>query len=386
MQARLRALYVWMIDSSSTLPVIPPTAGLTPPSPQSSPTLPQIPPIVGPPVDIASTHPIEVDSFPCLEFDIDEASNIIEVEAPTVATELPPVDFASETVLEAETLLSPHVHVASAPGGAYEVRQSLAERPHGSVLLCWDSERQRKVIVKMRRLGTLRPAQRELIEARLLREADIGKNFEDPRIPTTIDLWRAGDNKLFWVRDFAPGESVATHLRQNGPMPAHQALRVFEQIVRALNVVHDAGVVHRDLHPEHVVLGPEGEVRLIGFGWARVPQSALTSPGALIGVPGYISPEIALGRIPEPASDQFAAGTLLFELLTGWRPFADGDFYRAMRRVIEEDTPSLRNCGVNVPPSVERLVRRLHEKKPGNRYLDPRELVDDVRRARVHVS
>lgn len=349
--------------------------------------IPQVGPATPPPSDFATTEEVSIELLPALDFEIEIDEDFASFEAPTIANgRRPPLDFVTETGLEAETLELPRVKVGTSPGGTYEVRHAISEGPYGAVFVCWDAQRQQKVIVKMRRLRGLQRHRRDAVETRLLREADIGRDVQHPSIAKTLDVWRAGETKVVLVRELAEGDSLSTYLGRNGPMPPHQALRAFEAITGGLCALHTAGVVHRDLHPDHVIVGPEQQITLIGFGAARAPGSAMTSPGALIGTPGYMSPEVACGKVATPASDQFSAGTLLFEMLTGWRPFADAEMYRAMRRVLEEETPSLRSCGVVVPPSVERLVNRLHEKSPANRFRDEREWLDHVRRARTHVS
>jgi hypothetical protein len=152
--------------------------------------------------------------------------------------------------------------------------------------------------------------------------------------------------------------------------PLAEALEVAGGVAAGLAYAHAAGIVHRDLKPENVLLPDEGGVKVADFGLAKAltgNQTVATAPGTLLGTPGYLAPEAVAGEVPGPAADVYALGVVIFELVSGRRPFADPDLAAVFRRQLTEAAPRLGTVAPGVPAGLEALVAACLEREPGRR-------------------
>ena len=183
------------------------------------------------------------------------------------------------------------------------------------------------------------------------------------------------------------GETLSARLRR-GPLAPPEALDLAEDLLSALGALHEAGVVHRDVKPSNLFLTPHGG-KLVDFGLARelpgdVARSVgtttdLTSPGLIIGTPGYMAPEQILGQAVDARADLFAAGIVLYEALTGRRPFPGDTAVAALSGALYEDPPPL--VGSPALLALDAPIRRALAKKPGERYASAREMAEALRGA-----
>jgi len=180
----------------------------------------------------------------------------------------------------------------------------------------------RRVAVKLqdgRVMATADPAGRE----RFLREGRTTAAFSHRHAVTVFDAGEdAGD--LYIVMEFVDGPSLADHLARNGPLPVDEMVRISRQVLSALAAAHSAGIVHRDVKPANILIGADGDTKLADFGIAKRFDdlgAAVTSTGMVIGTPRYLAPEQALGHVATPATDVYAMGVVMFEMLIGQLPF-----------------------------------------------------------------
>jgi hypothetical protein len=228
---------------------------------------------------------------------------------------------------------------------------------------------------------------------RFLREARAAAAVTHPNIATVHEIGES-DGRIFIAMELVEGRTLRAALA-GGPLAVPTAVGVALQIARALAKAHDADVVHRDLKPENVVLGEDLHVKLLDFGLAKVRVSAAPSSGSLetatresilVGTPAYMPPEQARGLRVTPASDVFAFGVMLYEMVTGRRPFA-GTSVADLMIAIDRDTPAPASTLVaDVPPALDRIIARCLEKEPEGRYPDARALGDELSRVAAELE
>lgn len=253
-------------------------------------------------------------------------------------------------------------------GGRYTVQERLGAGAMGAVFRAVDAKAGREVAIKVLHAHV---ADAEL-RARFAREARLLHQIDHPGVVRALD-WIADSDGTALVMELVPGESLRARLDRDGPLPVEEARRLGAAIFDALAAAHAAGVVHRDVKPGNVVLapGPDGAPtpRLLDFGLATsAAVTALTETGTLLGTPAYMAPEVLAGDDADARSDQYSAGCLVYEMLSGARPFADhkgGDLYLAIRDL--EPTP-IATLRPDAPPDLVAAVTRAMAKRPGARY------------------
>ena len=258
---------------------------------------------------------------------------------------------------------------AMAPGhviaGRYRIDARLAEGGMGEVFRATHVELGRPLAIKVMRPELSRDP--EFVE-RFRREAMTASRLGHPHIVDIIDSG-SEDGQFYFVMEFLSGRTLTSRIA-DGPMPVADALELVSQVAQALDVAHRAGVVHRDLKPDNViVLERHGRpfVKLVDFGVAKLvaPQDRqITSHGLIIGTPQYMSPEQASGLPVSAQSDIYSLGLILFELLTGERPLKGETTALVMAAHISQTAPEL---PAKVPPGLRTLVARMLAKKPEER-------------------
>ncbi|HUQ88122.1 MAG TPA: protein kinase [Vicinamibacterales bacterium] len=259
---------------------------------------------------------------------------------------------------------------AGASVGPYQIVRQLGAGGMGVVWLAEDTRLHRKVALK-----TVKGTDAETTEGRqrLMREARAAASLNHPHIATVHDVLDVEGNVVV-VFEYVEGETLSARL-QRGPMSVTETVEVAWQLADALAAAHAQGVIHRDLKPSNVVLGPESRAKVLDFGIARmVPAGADMSAsvpgtigGGLVGTPGYAAPEQYLSRNVDGRADLYALGVIIFEMITGRRPFPSNDAVMLATAVLRDEAPKLSGTGMWVPPSLERLVGRLLEREASRR-------------------
>jgi serine/threonine-protein kinase len=210
---------------------------------------------------------------------------------------------------------------------------------------------------------------------RFLREAEIGRTLNHPNI---VRIFERGNvlGVPYFTMELVPGETLHAWMRREGAAEPRFAARVVVQIAEALDLAHSKGVVHRDLKPSNIMLLPDGTARVMDFGIARAQRfDTLTATSAFLGTPHYVAPEMIEGMGAEPRSDLYALGVVLFELVTGLRPFdADTPFGILKKHCLEEpQAPSRVRPGV--PAAIDAIVLSLLRKDVADRPPNAEALV-----------
>jgi serine/threonine-protein kinase len=256
----------------------------------------------------------------------------------------------------------------------YLVRDELGAGGMSIVYRTLDLRTDAEVAVKAPHAFLLRDKQ---YVQRLQREARIAAGIRSSRVARVIDIGEH-EGTPFLVMELAEGESLDARLRREGALPPRGALAVALEVARALDAAHAAGVVHRDLKPQNICITPQGDVKVLDFGIARMEGTeALTTASLFVGTPDYAAPERALGDC-DIRSDIYALGVVLYELLAGRLPFSGATPWTVMQMHAAQPPPPLPE---DVPPSVAAIVERCLEKRPEDRYQTPSELVDAIQGA-----
>ncbi len=222
------------------------------------------------------------------------------------------------------------------------------------------------------------PAER----ARFATEAEAASTLDHPGI---VKVRRAGEHEGQWFLELelVEGGTLADRLTE-GPLPPREAASLVERIARAVQHAHEHGILHRDLKPANVLLDSTGDPKLTDFGLARFlgRSSDLTRTLAVLGTPAYLAPEIAAGRVREAtiAADIYSLGVILFECLTGRRPFADLAPLEILRAVQESPTPRPSEFRPGLPGDLEIITCRCLAREPERRFASAGDLADELAR------
>ncbi|MFJ3667880.1 protein kinase [Streptomyces sp. NPDC090106] len=257
----------------------------------------------------------------------------------------------------------------------YQLRDLLGEGGMASVHLAHDTVLDRPVAIKTLHTELGRE---QAFRERFRREAQAVAKLTHTNIVSVFDTGEDnldGTTMPYIVMEYVEGRPLGSVLdedvRQFGAMPADKALKITADVLAALEISHEMGLVHRDIKPGNVMMTKRGVVKVMDFGIARAMQSGVTSmtqTGMVVGTPQYLSPEQALGRGVDARSDLYSVGIMLFQLVTGRLPFdADSPLAIAYAHVQEEPVaPSSVNR--SLPPAVDALVARALKKNPNERF------------------
>jgi len=221
------------------------------------------------------------------------------------------------------------------------------------------------------------------LRAWMVREARAANRVDHAHIVDIHDVGETEDGELYLVMEYLIGDSLSSQISQ-GPMPIPRAVDILEQMTAALARAHDLGVVHRDLKSDNIMLTSRGGrkdfVKILDFGLAALTRDPRLAPkGAVFGTPEYMSPEQARGEDAVAASDLYALGILFFEMLTGRLPFRSGDRDELLEMQRKATPPSPRKYRQEIPEHAERVILKLLEKDPANRFRDGHHLKEELK-------
>ena len=270
--------------------------------------------------------------------------------------------------------------------GPYEILAPLGAGGMGEVYRARDVRLHREVALKVLPEAVASDASHL---ARFEREARSASALNHPNIVTIYDVGREGAVSYI-AMELVEGRSLR-ELLADGPAPLRKVAALGAQIAEGLARAHAANLAHRDLKPENVMVTPDGLVKILDFGLAKLAPSsddasgsvvrtlsAATEPGFIVGTVGYMSPEQASGRAIDFRSDQFALGAILYELLTGLRAFQRASPIETLSAVLKEDPPLLSAVRPQTPEAMRRVIERCLAKEPDERYASTRDLARDL--------
>lgn len=269
--------------------------------------------------------------------------------------------------------------------GHYDIVAELGRGGMGVVYKGFEPSLHRHVAIKMLSESL---ADDSLVVERFFREARSMAQLNDPHI---VQIYFVGEDagQPYFAMEFVEGESLSQRMKRELRLPSAEAARILLQVAQGLALAHDRGVVHRDIKPANLLVTARGVVKVADFGIALAASDfnkKLTGTGQFVGTPGYLSPEVCLGKPVDQRSDIFALGIVFFEMLTGQTPFRDESPLGMMLEVVQAEIPDVRRINSEVEPAFAEILRRMVAKEPADRYADCHQLIADLVAAGVNAA
>lgn len=261
--------------------------------------------------------------------------------------------------------------------GRYEILEELGRGAMGVVFKARDPLIGRLVALKT--ITTFAASDPGVVE-RFWREAKAAGALQHANIVTIHDVGEA-DGVPFIAMEYLEGESLASLISRGAPLSLTEKVGYLVQTCRALQYAHRRGVIHRDIKPANIVLTVEGVIKVVDFGIARVSDASHTRTGTLLGTLGYMSPQQIHGKRADGLSDIWSVGVVLYELLTGRRPFKGGNQADLMRSIMQDEPAALNDVLGGCPYQLVTISRRALAKNEANRYQSMEQLLLDLKSA-----
>ena len=250
--------------------------------------------------------------------------------------------------------------------GRYDVLSVLGRGGMGAVYQVLDRELDEEVALKV--LTPESFAEGTQAEQTLKQEIRLARKITHQNVVRTHDLGEA-DGIRFLTMEYVPGTTLRELLDRRGALALSPGLQIAKQLCRGLSAIHEAGIIHRDIKPQNIMVLPNGVVKLMDFGIARTTEGIdhAAPDGQTVGTPFYMSPEQALGRELDERSDLYTVGVVLFELFTGQRPFPGRDAAEVMQKHVSGEPPRPSSLRPDLPEYLEKVVLACLAKRPGRR-------------------
>ena len=250
--------------------------------------------------------------------------------------------------------------------GKYEIRRELGRGAMGVVYEAYDPMIKRRVALKTIRPDQLAGEHTDDVVARFRREAQAAGRLSHPNI---VSIYDCDEDAGTWfiAMEFVDGRDLKERFAADERFRSADIERIMTQILAALDYSHRMGVVHRDIKPANVFILADGTVKVADFGIAHIESSNLTQVGTVVGTPNYMSPEQIMGLPVDGRSDLFSAGVILYQFLTGERPFA-GSSTTTMQKVLKEEPLPPSTLNVQLPPAIDAVVRKALAKRADERF------------------
>jgi eukaryotic-like serine/threonine-protein kinase len=260
-------------------------------------------------------------------------------------------------------------------GNRYRLGERIAAGGMGSVYRAVDENLDRPVAVKVLRREL---AQEPTFLERFRREARAAAALSHPGVAGVYDYGELG-GQPFMVMELVEGETLAERIEARGRLPWPEAFALGEQVARALAAAHAQGLVHRDVKPGNVLIGPGERAKVTDFGIAKAAASvSLTRTGMVLGSANYVAPEQAQGDDVGPAADQYSLGCVLFESVTGRPPYQGANPVAIATQHVSSPVPDPRQSLPDLPTPAADLIRRSLSKHPADRFPSTTTMADTL--------
>ena len=263
--------------------------------------------------------------------------------------------------------------------GKYDILSILGKGAMGIVYKALDPDIDRKVAIKTIRfdLASEETDNEEIME-RFMREAQAAGKLTHPNIITIFDVGREED-LTYIVMQYIEGPSLQRLIAHGEKFSVPEVIKLMEQVCNGLDYAHQNGIVHRDIKPGNILLDNNKRAYICDFGVARVDTSTLTQSGTAVGTPSYMSPEQVMGKKIDKRSDIFSIGCILYEFLTGRRPFEAESITTVIYKIINEEPPAISEIKKGLPAGFEKIVNKALAKDANDRYQNCKQLTEDLR-------
>jgi serine/threonine-protein kinase len=263
--------------------------------------------------------------------------------------------------------------------GKYEIRRQLGRGAMGTVYEGFDPVIERIVAIKTVRLPEVADDETAEEIARFRREAQAAGRLTHPNIVGVFDYGETPD-LAYIVMEFVDGPPLKNLLDKNERFPLPRIVQIMGDLLAGLQFSHERGVVHRDIKPANLMLTKSGQAKIADFGIARIESSSMTQAGTVLGTPAYMSPEQFMGQVVDARTDIYSSGVLLYQLLTGERPF-EGSMSAIMHKALNTEAPFPSQISVTAPRPFDAVVRRAMAKRPEDRYPSAADFMAAIRAA-----
>jgi serine/threonine protein kinase len=263
--------------------------------------------------------------------------------------------------------------------GKYEIIDLMGKGAMGIVYKALDPDIDREVAIKTIRFDLISDdEEKNELMLRFIREARAAGKLVHPNIITIYDVGKEKD-MTYIVMQCIEGPSLQNWITSKKKFSAPYIIKLMLQLCDALNFAHQNGIVHRDIKPANILLDNSGKPHICDFGVAHVEMSTITQTGATIGTPSYMSPEQVMGKKIDKRSDIFSLGAILYELLTGRRPFEGESITTVIYKIVNEEAVPLTQVRKEIPQEFEQIMRKALAKDPDERYSSCEELAADLK-------
>ncbi len=263
--------------------------------------------------------------------------------------------------------------------GRYHIVRELGRGAMGIVYLGKDPTIQRFVAIKTMRLDEIdRDEELKEFRDRFFREAESTGRLSHPNIVTVYD---AGEQEglAYIAMEYLEGTLLNSYCQKSAILPAKQALQIVATVADALDYAHSQGVVHRDVKPANIMILKQRLVKVMDFGIAKMASASKTQTSMILGTPRYMSPEQATGKDVDGRSDVFSLGIVLFELLSGERPFDAENMAALVMRIVKAPHPPMLKYRQDLPTRVQCILDRALQKEISHRYRHASDMAQDLR-------
>ncbi len=266
--------------------------------------------------------------------------------------------------------------------GKYELHQLLGEGAMGIVWKAYDTVLRRYVALKL--LSASFRKTKDMHE-RFLREARAAGAIQHANIVTVYDLGES-DGQLFIAMELVEGRDLSDMIALRDPLALERKLDIAIEVLIGLHFAHQRGVIHRDVKPSNVRVMPDGRIKIMDFGIARLQTADATGSGAIVGTPTYMAPEQITNGAITPATDVFSVGCMLYELLCYQRPFEAESVHGVLYQVLTTEPRPLRTVAPSIPAALERVVAKAMNKVPHERYESAGQMMLTLQQIRAALS
>ena len=286
-----------------------------------------------------------------------------------------PVDCRHKTILQ---MTDPKISDI----GKYRIIELVGEGAMGVVYRAQDSVLDRTVAIKVMNDSI---ARQEDLRKRFLHEAQAAGSLQHPNVVCIYDLGEA-DGHLFIAMEFVQGVDLERLIEMGEPLSLQARLDIIIDVLTGLAFAHKRGIVHRDIKPANIRVAEDGRAKIMDFGVAHLASSSMTSTGSILGTPTYMAPEQITEGKTSPATDIFAVGGVLYQVLTLMKPFDAPTLQNLFFKIITEKPRPVSELMPGLPPTLDHIVEKAMAKEPSKRYASALEMANDLTNVRSKLS
>jgi len=266
--------------------------------------------------------------------------------------------------------------------GRYRDFELIGEGAMGVVYRAVDSALDRTVAIKVMNESI---ARQEDLRQRFLREAKAAGALQHPNVVCIHDLGEM-EGQLFIAMEFVDGVDLERLIELEEPLSLQGKLDIIIDVLSGLGFAHKHGIVHRDIKPANIRVGEDGRAKIMDFGIAHLTSSKMTNTGSILGTPSYMAPEQITEGKTSPASDIFAVGAVLYQLLSSMKPFDGANTQNLLFRIVTEKPRPIRELVPSLPAALDHIVMKAMAKDPSERYANASDMANDLASVRSKLS